>query len=272
MSDSMATEKTSRFVHTNARIPAVVGMLNVIFGVMLLLYALGWIAWTLAEPYLAKTFMTEKQLQRAEEKARKETQLDDLKKRERAEASAEKKTTLNNEIIALETDLDVNYQDVRSLIEEEKDLRIEIPEWIDATMNLVGSVLMIVSGIGLLSLRQWGRTLALWVAGVQLAWAAFSFMYALTVTIPISVEQVVVEFRREVRRTGPVPFLRTPSIVGEMTAGAGGVMAVATFVFSAIYPSLTLWLLNKRTVKAVFLVVPGREKPQASSLIVSDST
>lgn len=268
----MVSEKAPRYIHTNTRIPSLVGMLNVIFGIMLLLYALGWIAWTLAAPHLAKAFLTDKQIERAEEKARKETQLEDLKKRELAETSPEKKTTLNKEIMALETDIDQNYRDTRSLIEQEKDLRIAIPEWIDAAMNLVGSVLMIVSGIGLLSLRQSGRTLALWVAGVQLAWAAFSFIYALTVTIPVSVEQVVVAFRKEAVRNGPTPFIRTPNMIGEMTAGAAGVMAVATFVFSAIYPSITLWLLNKNTVKAAFLVVSAREKPQASSLIVSDST
>lgn len=272
MARSPESEEGPRFVRTNPRIPALLGTLNVIFGAMLLLYAIGWIAWTLAGPSVIKSLMSQEQIRRSEEKATKEARLAKLKDEERAESSAEKKDKLNQEIAALDKDLELNYEDLDRFFEEEDDLRVLIPDWIDRILCLVGGILMIVSGIGLLSLRQWGRTLALWVAGTQLVWAAFVFIYALTVTIPLAVDQVMADYRKQEAKTGPIPFPGSARALAQMTAGAAGAGAVANVLLSAIYPSITLWLLNKKTVRTAFLVVPRREKPQVSSLSDSEST
>lgn len=267
----MKPEKTPGFVTTNPRIPALIGTLNLIFGIMLLLYALGWIAWTLALPHRSTYFTTEHQMQRSKELAKKEGELAELKKQEATASPAEVKSRLRSEIVALENDLELNFRDLRKVSQKE-DLRIVVPEWIDAILGLVLSILMVVSGIWLLELRSWGRTLALWVAATKVAWLTLGFFYALTVTIPIATEQVMVEFQKEAANTGPVMGGVSPKMIAGTTAAAAGTTAVAAALISAIFPSLTIWLLNKQTVKAAFLTVPRREKPQGSSLTVAEST
>src|SRR6185312_8965737 len=192
----MENHEQVRFVQTNPRIPSSLGTLNVIFGAILLLYALGSVAWTIGAPIVTAHIFGQTEAARLREKTERKASLADLKKRETAETSVAKKAELKQEIAALETAINLEFGDDEDE-REQNDLRLTVPYWVDTILGLLLSVLMIVSGAWLMSLRERGRTLALWVAGIKLVWLIVNFGYALTVTIPLSVEIMSADIVRQ---------------------------------------------------------------------------
>lgn len=126
----------------------------------------------------------------------------------------------------------------------------------DAVSGMVLNLLLLISGAGLLMLRPWGRTLAVWTAWLKIARLVALYLFAVFVTVPVisklvgnMAEKMIAE---QAAGRGAPP-------VGTLTmvyAVMGTVLAVGMILIGVIYPAISLWLLNKPASKAACRAAP----------------
>jgi len=127
--------------------------------------------------------------------------------------------------------------------EAERMLEDQIPnfkaaQYAEMAVSLLLSVLMVVSGAGLLNRQPWGRTVAITYAGLSIAFHIVDFLYGMLVVLP-AMDAV---FDKMAAKQG--------------AAGAAGIMkgagAAAMFGASAviIYPIIVLVIMLRPGVKA----------------------
>lgn len=253
----MANRDAPRVVVPNARIPSLLGMFNLIVGLLLMLGALASIAWTVASPTLFAYAQRELSASAAQAEADRLAKIEALKKERVKETSADHKSQIDDEIAELEATSELD--DLELVDHDMEDLRVAVPYWVNTVLGLVLNALLALSGAGLLALSAWGRTLALRVSAIKLAWIAVALVYTLSVEIPATAERARTQYAkaeaRQAKRVSSPPIARplsaTTSAITE--AAAQAVWESGVTLFAAIYPILTLWLLNKRSVKAAFL-------------------
>ncbi|MEX0936983.1 MAG: hypothetical protein WDZ59_03925 [Pirellulales bacterium] len=110
------------------------------------------------------------------------------------------------------------------------------------------NVLMLVSGIGLVTLRPWGRTLAVWIAGLKVARLILSCMFVIFIVAPLMAESfgdMIVEMMPadEVAEHELNAMVR---VYTWMISGSWIFIAV----LGSVYPLVLLAMLNRRDVKA----------------------
>jgi hypothetical protein len=271
----MSTPGEPGFVIPNPRIPSAVGTVNIVLGILLILLGLATIAWTIASPSIYRMLMSQVQTAVEQEKAERQARLADLKKREKAETSADRKSELRNEISELEADIDLDVSDLWN-VDEMKDPRVRIHYWVDAILGLALNAAMVVSGAGLISLRDWGRRLALSVAGVKVAWVLAGTAYSLMVIIPLTAERARVQYAKmEAKMPRFVAGRGASGSSATQMAGSAAAMGAAAVVGSSlvalIYPALTIWLLNKRSAVAACLGGRGTKSARDTSARDTDT-
>jgi hypothetical protein len=122
----------------------------------------------------------------------------------------------------------------------------------DGVVDLVLSVLMVASGIGLLQLRSWGRLLAVVYAVLSILAKVAGTAFAFALVVP-----AMSDFARELEATR-----------GKEAALMGQVMQIsiiAAAVFGAVlvvYPILVLIVLSRRSVRAAFAGTPVPGEPE----------
>jgi hypothetical protein len=112
------------------------------------------------------------------------------------------------------------------------------------------NVLMLISGVGLIRLREWGRKLAVWVAALKIVRLIVLYGIFIMVMVPIFVK-LILDMFEEMAQSLP-PGAGRPPIAG-MTTMFGtmfSVSAVAVMILGSIYPGIVLWLLTRPGVKA----------------------
>jgi hypothetical protein len=114
---------------------------------------------------------------------------------------------------------------------------------------------MIVAGIALLGLKEWGRRLAIWVAGLKLARLLAIAAAFFIVLVPIEVRKA-----RE-------QYSKVQVVIGASPGGSGAgrsmtasmvtsflimetIQVVGFTLVGSIYPALTLWLLTRPAARA----------------------
>lgn len=125
----------------------------------------------------------------------------------------------------------------------------------DAVTGVLLNLLMLASGIGLLALKEWGRSLALWVAGLKIIRLVALYGYCALVVAPEwaqQVRRVFDEINKSVPQGGKTI---SPQEMNQMTTVMGAMMTgtcIAMIVLGAIYPLVLLVALTRRRVKAAF--------------------
>jgi len=108
-------------------------------------------------------------------------------------------------------------------------------------MDLVLSLLMVIGGIGLLSMQSWARTLTIVYAILSIVNHIFSLIYALAFTIPAT-NEVIQEFTAKDQQAAQfVSFMRVILIGG----------AILGFLFIA-YPIFVLIAMLRRSIAVAF--------------------
>jgi len=122
------------------------------------------------------------------------------------------------------------------------------------SLGLLLNLGMVVSGIGLLMSRGWGRKLALWVAGLKIGRLVLGQGIYMIVCIPIYSRQMAA-MMEQMSQMGPAGQGPPPGAFASFGPMMGIIMAVqcvAMIVLGSIYPAIVLWLLNTSAVKAWF--------------------
>jgi hypothetical protein len=125
----------------------------------------------------------------------------------------------------------------------------------ELAISLPVNGLLLLSGLGLVRLRDWGRRLALWVSGVKVVWLLASTIVAVAIIFPIQSQLVMKQFEAQMQfqagltgGRGPVGF--NPQQLSWMVGISSTGSALVGFVLAAAYPVLSLWMLTRPGVRA----------------------
>lgn len=252
----------------NPRIPRTIGVLNIVFGAVILLFGVCTGAYIAVMPMFGKAMEDAQKQLTIKAEAQKQADLDALAAREEAAETDEEKDAIKQERARIEARPAFNMNagmDFRKM--GLTDRRFVRYMWTDLTTMLVLNVLMIASGIGLVRYRSWGRSLGVWVAGLKIVRLCILQIVWIAVVVPVlahgmgtAIGEMMAQQQAAMGAKAPVPAAQ------QMTKAYGvmyTIMGVATILLGSIYPAICLWLLNKRGVKAA---CPASKRPGSDVL------
>jgi hypothetical protein len=224
----METTPGGRVIVPQPQIPKTFGILNLIFGGLLLLYGLGEAVVVVAMPYLMSMGQESLQQVQTQEKAKRQAEIAELKEREATAKTAAEKTKIAAERRARESlpepDMTPIFTDVQEL-----QGRARVIQWPQIGSGLLLNALMIVSGAGLIGLKEWARKLVLGVAGfkvlrlVALTTATLLFLPTQMKQTQAMLARMEAQMNRAAAKTSPNPA----SLSNAVQAGAEKAKAAA---------------------------------------------
>jgi hypothetical protein len=122
----------------------------------------------------------------------------------------------------------------------------------DLLSGLFLNVAMLISGIGLVGVKEWGRRWGLWVARLKLLRLVALYGVFLAVILPVQVRLMQDGFR-EMQAGGAMGGDDVPDVGPAMATGMSYSLAgwaIATLVIGAIYPAVAWLLLRRESVRA----------------------
>jgi hypothetical protein len=253
----------------NTSKPKTIGVLNIIFGILMILAGAGLLSQAgsqeAAAPMLA---IMQQQQQQAAERNR-EAMLAEMDAQiEAAETEEEKSELRLQKEMVLERSPQAAALDIAQMSQVNSDPRMKWYGFIDGATGVLLNVMLVVSGIGLLRFWPSGRALAVWTLALKLVRLVLVYGYAGIVIAPLMGEAQgkAVEQMMSAQGTagpgGPPPGMFA-MIYGVMYT----VMAIAMVLFGSIYPAIALWILSRQPVKAAFEPAVAEEvRPFAVSL------
>jgi hypothetical protein len=244
-------------------IPKVIGILNIIFGSLLMLCTICsglnlMMQSTLAGPMMA---MQQQQVQQAMQVERQQ-RIQELEEREKAAKDEKEKAELKAKQKAIQAQPAPKMPDFNRFLRDPTFQGFAI---VDMASAFVLNILMVISGIALLRLKEWGRATAIWVAAVKIVRLVGLYTYEALVVVPVMVKgfnDMFQEMLDEMARAAP-PGQRMPA-AGEMAqlGTVMGVMMTASIIgmviFGVIYPIIVLIALTRARVKAACAPPPAK--------------
>lgn len=241
-----------------------IGILNFIFGGLLFacgLNCLGWFGPMLATLQLIRLDPEEAQIHFDNFKR---TMIATLRDREASATDAER-TRIKKSRVELEA-LHPRIGDQLDLKKINRGLRwLTWYLWADVVTGPILNLLMLASGIGLMQLKCWARTMGLWVAAAKLVRLAALTIFLVAMVIPrmskVADELMASDFGRVLitsalaqqgaRQGGDVPVAQIdPKDLVPIMTGMSDIAAVLMLGFGAIYPALTLVVLSRPAARA----------------------
>ena len=143
------------------------------------------------------------------------------------------------------------------------DIRLAIYYLTEVISGMLINVLMVISGVGLQGLAEWGRRLALGVDWLKiLRWLAMTIV-TMVLIVPIVAEKMDKVFNQpgtaQKPSGGPV---KTPIVgMGQLIAIFSAVAVVFSALVASIYPGISLWLLTRPPTRAACMQRPKPAEP-----------
>ncbi len=235
-------------------IPKTIGILNILFGSLLLLCGICWSLNLMMQSAMGPMMaMQQQQVQQALE-AERQRKLQELQELENAAQDEKEKATLKAKQNALKAQPQPKMPDMTKFTQ---DVAFQGYAIADVVTGLVLNILMVVSGIGLVGLKEWGRRTAIWVAALKIVRLVALYGFFALAVVPVMVKQFTSMFQEmfeEMAKAAP-PGQRIPgpAEMGQMGTVMGVMMtafAIGMIIFGAIYPVIVLILLSRPRVKA----------------------
>jgi hypothetical protein len=222
-----------------------VGTLNIVFASMLLLYILFQIAMLFFTPALIEmSGGMVKQAQAKIDQQRKDQQAE-LKKEAAEAKTAEEKKVVEERLSTLEKTPQVTMPDMSKVTDMMKNPVIRANQWLDFGSGLALNVAMLVSGIGLVQLKEWGRKLGLWTFGLKIVrlgvLATIMIIFILPITAKMSSEMMA----GMMQSGAGGPQAAMMGNMAKLQAAFGTAQAVLGFVFGSIWPVIGIVLLSR---------------------------
>jgi hypothetical protein len=248
-------------VEPNPSAAKTIGVLNIVFGACLLLcglcFGLYMTAAAAMGPMMAvQQQQVQQQMQQAAETQRQE-ELKELQKREKASKDEKEKAELQARQKALQVPQPVpKLPDMTQFM---RDARFQGYWLTDVGTGLLLNLVMLVTGIGLVGLKEWGRVTGLWVAALKILRLIVLYSFYALVIAPVMVQQfkaMMEEMTKAVPPGGKAPrpeeLGQMATVMGAMTTGT----AIGMIILGAIYPVVVLIVLTRPRVKAACAAPP----------------
>jgi hypothetical protein len=252
----MATKEEGKWVVPNPQTPKTFGILNIVFGVLLLLWGLGTLFITIYSTSFSKSVFAGVDALRQTQKKEREAKVKELEKEEAAAKTTEEKEELKSRRERLEKVPDIDTNTIQEL-NIMSDRRVVIYSYIATVAGIVLNVLMIVSGVGLMLLHEWARKLTLGIAWIKLLRLVTMLVMTFGLILPISTQRQQKFFESMNAQMaaqsggGRQAIPMTPIL--QMSAVLSAVGTVFFALFAAVYPVLQLWFLTRDRTVAAFL-------------------
>lgn len=254
----MATDQSAGWVVPNPKIPRTIGILNIVFASLLLLYGMVQGVMSIASPLLTRGVLSRVQEQKNQLRAQAQNELADLVRQESATEDAAEKARIQSRRTVVQSQLQRlgTEPDLSAIQNMTTDPRVLGHAIANIVTGLTLNALMLSSGLGLIKLREWGRKLGLWVAGLKLARLA-----ALTASQVLLVLPVTTQRMNEMMVQGNLGASGGPDVeqMMKMTALVSTAVAALTLILGSIYPVIVLWALSRPATRAACLARPESE-------------
>jgi hypothetical protein len=262
----MEPQKGAVWVVPSRQIPRTFGVLNIIFGAIMLLVGVGYGLFYFWAPTLTNQMKVQFEHLQAKQNADRESDIAKLKAEEAAAKTEAEKQAAKNARAALEITVtpDIDFGDIAGW-NVFTDRRLAVYYITEVATGILLNVLMIISGIGLVALAEWARKLALGVAWLKIVRWVGIVVATLVLIIPISSERMQAVFTKMQAQTQAKGGAAAPPIptteMAKMTAIFGGVSSIVGAVLAAIYPALVIAFLTRPRARAACL----RQEPPSKS-------
>lgn len=234
-------------VSSNTTIPKTFGILNIVFGGIFMLGGIGTACQYLFMPMVGEMMENQQKQLASTLEAQQKSQIAALLEEQKAASTEEEK-----EAVKVRIDLVQNTQPVKtpdmSGIMGFSDRRVMIWGVTNGLSGALLNLLMLISGIGLIMLRGWGRTLALWIAGLKLLRLGVSSTFYCIVCAPAVAQGVV----NAMQQVGPSSPSSAPVEMGTAMVAIYSIQSIGFALFASVYPILCLIFLTRARVKAAF--------------------
>jgi hypothetical protein len=262
----MEKHQEGQWVIPNPQLPRSFGTMNIVFGAIMLLVGAGSIAWMVFMPVFFKGIQDTVRQQLENEKANRLTKIAELKDQIKTAKTEEEKAQLQNRVQAMES---VNPPDLTGFDEvmnTANDPRIVAYTFTELGAGIVLNIAMIISGIGLLTLAEWARRLALAVAWLKIArWVAIVGATTFLV-VPITTAKMQPWIRniqaQTAGKTGRGASSATFAMMSQGTAIFSVVSAVGSALVACVYPVCVIWFLNRPQARAACLAASSSRAPR----------
>ncbi len=260
-----------KWVVPNPQVPRSFGIMNIVFGSLLLLVGAGFGFWYMIAPTFSRNMQVQMKAAQDRIKAERDARIDDLKKQEAAAKTKEEKDSLQAERVAVEQRPVVNLAPMSDIsgMNPMADWRLASYYFTEVGAGLVLNLLMIISGIALVGVTEWGRRLGIWVARLKiLRWIAM-IVATMVLVLPVSMEMsrkalAAAEAQIEAQGGGasmPMPMTE----LARVGAIFGAVLVVFTAIIAVIYPAMSLWYLSRPAARAACMKQPEPKMPEPDS-------
>lgn len=227
-----------------------VGTLNIVFASLVLVYIVFQIAMLFFAPAIVQ--MSGDMVKQAQVKAdqQRKDQLEELRQQAAAAKTAEEKSQIEVRLHALEKSPQVTMPDMSKVTDMMKAPAFQAYVWSDLISGLVLNVAMLISGIGLLRLKEWGRMMALWIFGLKIVRLCALTLLTIIIIIPIT-SRMASEMMAGMAQSGAgAPPTAMFGDLARLQAALGSVQAVLGAAFGSIWPIVGIVLLTRRGTRA----------------------
>ena len=245
------------YVTPKPGVPKTLGILNIIFGVLLVLMGLCQVGGLLIAPTAMN--LAEKTVKDAQSKleARDKENLKSLDDREAAAKTDEEKKAIQQERAnAIASKPQMPTMDMSAATEVLHDPTIMGFTYVNLAIGLILHIMLIVSGIGLIRFTPWGRSLAVAWGGLQLLALVVMTTASLMIVQPINkaaTEKQIAKFEEAAKNKGANSVEASQAQMMKMMVPLQLPMIVGGAVVGMIYPVIVLILLNTAGARAACL-------------------
>src|SRR5262249_7718006 len=113
--------------------------------------------------------------------------------------------------------------------------------------------LLLISGIGLVTVKEWGRKLGVCIAALKIARLLGLYGFSIIVIVPITTQRLIQMVEEMQQNFPPGQRANAGAPIADMAKVMGTMMTVsfvAMIVLGAIYPVVALVVLTRPSVKA----------------------
>jgi hypothetical protein len=267
----MVKEQQGQWVVPNPQIPRSLGLMNIIFGSIMLLTAIGYGFAYAFGPNLQKQFQAPMKLQLEKQKTERAEKIAELKKQEAAAKTEAEKQEFADERMAIEAKpvLEMTaFEDLQNL-NALKEPRLAIYYTFEILASVILNVLQIVAGGGLMALAEWARRLSIRVAQLKmLRWLAM-VVTTLVMILPMGIEKMqkgMAALESQIQTSGGAAPPFSLSTVMRWAMMFGAVMMIFGAIIACVYPALEWWYLSRPAARAACMKQPQPESPEADPL------
>lgn len=253
----------------NTSLPKTTGVFNIVFASLLLLFVTFQIAATILSPTIVRFVQQTTGAVQAKADAARQERIDILKKQLDAAETDEEKDAIRGQLDVLKAQAAraPKVPDMQAMTEKLQTPAVKAVSWLDMSTSALLNTLMLISGIGLLKLKEGARRLALWVAGLKIARLTVLTLVQVFVIMPITLKVQREMFDQLAAGGGANANTAVMSMSMKAGAAAGTAMAFIGALFAMVWPIMMIVMLTRPGSRAACRAASYRHRPAATETL-----